>query len=66
MAGELPDEPVRPYRVWRGLRGRMLSIVQGASALGAGSVYVTPKSLPDPYSVLPKYWSQETAAAAAN
>lgn len=21
MAGELPDEPVRPYRVWRGLRG---------------------------------------------
>lgn len=45
--------------------GRMLSIVQGASALGAGSVYVTPKSLPAPYAVLPRYWNQEAAAAAA-
>ncbi len=46
--------------------GRMQSIVQGASALGAGSVYVTPRGLPNPYTTLPKYWNQEVAAAAAN
>ncbi|QUP56321.1 hypothetical protein GO998_21750 (plasmid) [Ralstonia syzygii] len=45
---------------------RMLTLVQGAAALGAGSVYVTSRGLPDTYVALPRYWSQEVSAAAAN
>lgn len=45
---------------------RMLTIVQGAAALRAGSVYVTSRGLPDTYVSLARYWSQEVSAAAAN
>ncbi|MGH8779817.1 spherulation-specific family 4 protein [Paraburkholderia sp.] len=39
------------------------ALVQGAAGRGAGGVYVTSGTLPNPYKGLPKYWAQEEAAA---
>jgi hypothetical protein len=44
---------------------QMQNFVQHASSKGAGSVYITSKTLPNPYGALPSYWSQEVAAVAA-
>ncbi|CAJ0787720.1 hypothetical protein LMG7141_01978 [Ralstonia condita] len=41
---------------------QMLTFVANASSLGAGSVYITSKTLPNPYGALPSYWSQEVTA----
>jgi len=44
---------------------QMQTFVQNASIKGAGSMFVTSKTLPNPYGALPAYWSQEVADAAA-
>jgi len=51
--------------VYAASSSQMQTFVQGAQARGAGSVYVTSKTLPNPYGALPSYWSQEVSAAAA-
>jgi hypothetical protein len=41
------------------------SVVQFAAANGAGGIYVTSLTLPNPYAKLPSYWATETSDAAA-
>lgn len=45
--------------------GQVAAFTAQASARGAGSVYLTSKTLPDPYNGLPRYWSEETQDALA-
>lgn len=44
---------------------QMQTFVQNASNKGAANVFITNKTLPNPYGVLPTYWSQEVSAAVA-
>ena len=44
---------------------QMQTFVQNASNKGAASVFITNKTLPNPYGALPTYWSQEVSDAAA-
>jgi hypothetical protein len=39
----------------------MAAVLSRSQGLGAGYVYITDGSLPNPYSALPSYWSDETA-----
>jgi len=43
----------------------MLNDLNTAVALGAGYVYITDQTLPNPYGALPSYWDQEVSAVAA-
>ena len=44
---------------------QMQTFVQNASNKGAASVFITNKTLPNPYGALPTYWSQEVSNVAA-
>jgi hypothetical protein len=43
----------------------MLADLLKAVQLNAGNVYITERTLPNPYSQLPSYWDQEVAAVAS-
>lgn len=53
------------HMVYAASVSQMQTFVQNAANKGAGSVYITNKTLPNPYGALPTYWSQEVADAAA-
>jgi len=43
---------------------QMQTFVRNASSKGAATVFITNKTLPNPYGALPTYWSQEVSATA--